>query len=106
MDDGEDDEDAAEATDEQKVALTSSRTRSGRVSRPPVQIDEAFNRSKATPLRDGSADGSEYYVVLFSFQCVFLQIYSVHFDKLSKDVTQVPLSKRYVTAIYVGSGAI
>ena len=60
MDDGEDDEDAAEATDEQKVALTSSRTRSGRVSRPPVQIDEAFNRSKATPLRDGSADGSEY----------------------------------------------
>ena len=96
MDDGEDDEDAAEATDEQKVALTSSRTRSGRVSRPPVQIDEAFNRSKATPLRDGSADGSEYRVVVaYSFKCVFKQLYSVHFDKLPKDVTQFPLSKTF-----------
>ena len=36
--------------DEQKVAMSSSRTRSGRVSRPPIPIDEEFKATNVAPL--------------------------------------------------------
>ena len=45
--DDEGESSVSKLTEEQKVALSSSRTRSGRVSRPPLQIDEAFNRSSS-----------------------------------------------------------
>ena len=44
---------AHEDHEEEKVTLSSSRTRSGRVSRPPIQIDQEF---KPTPSASSQND--------------------------------------------------